>query len=168
MKYKFPLFLSLFAFLAACASTHDASNKTERAKTGGTYDAALAAELGADDYGMRQYVFVVLKTGPNDANIVDKDQRSELFKGHFGNMERLAEDGKLVLAGPFMDGGDKGTKRGLYIFDVRTVDEAKALTATDPAVQAGIFVAEYTPYYGSAALKKIQEMHKSLQKSPIE
>ena len=28
------------------------------------YDAALAKELGADDLGMRSYVFCVLKTGP--------------------------------------------------------------------------------------------------------
>ncbi len=29
------------------------------------YDEALAKKLGADDYGMKQYVLVILKTGKN-------------------------------------------------------------------------------------------------------
>ena len=35
-------------------------------KTNPNYDSTLAAKLGADDYGMKKYVFVILKTGSND------------------------------------------------------------------------------------------------------
>ncbi len=127
------------------------------------YDAALADKLGADDYGMRAYIFVTLLTGP--AEIADADKRDELFRGHFSNMGKLAEEGKLVLAGPFMEAEPK---RGLFIFDVSTIEEARTLVETDPAVAAGIFEAKYTKYYGSAALKMVNEIHGTIQKSAID
>ena len=145
-------------FLSACA----ASKAEEEATPSDAYDAALAAEVGADDYGMRSYVFVVLKTGP--ADITDKARRDELFAGHFASMGRLAEEGKLVLAGPFIDGGDM---RGLYIYNVATIEEAEALVLNDPAVAAGIFTPEFTKYYGSAALMKINELHAKVQKKAM-
>ena len=127
------------------------------------YDDALAQKLGADEYGMRSYVMVILKTGP--ANITDAERRKELFAGHFSNMGVLAEQGKLVLAGPFMDADDK---RGLYIFNVATIEEAKEIVLTDPAVAAGIFTPEFTKYYGSAALMQINEVHTKIQKTKVE
>ena len=129
------------------------------------YNTDLAIELGADDYGMRSYVFATLLTGPQDALITDAQQRKELFTGHFANMGRLADDDKLVLAGPFIEGGKK---RGLYIFNVTTIEEAEALVKSDPAVAAGIFEFELIKYYGSAALMKINEIHKQIQKIKIE
>lgn len=128
------------------------------------FNAELAAELGADDYGMRSYVMVVLKTGPMDAKITDAEERAEIFKGHFSNMAKLAEAQKLVLSGPFIEGEGK---RGLYIFNVATIPEAEVLVQSDPAVAAGIFVPEFTKYYGSAALMQIQNVHKTIQKTKI-
>lgn len=125
------------------------------------YDEKLATELGADDYGMKSYVMVVLNTGPNDAVVTDKKEREELFAGHFSNMDRLAEEGKLVFAGPFIDGKPK---RGLYIFAVKSIEEAEALVKTDPTVQAGIFKYEMTKLYGSAALMQVTETHKKIKK----
>lgn len=77
------------------------------------------------------------------------------------NINRMAEEGKLVTAGPFMDDGEL---RGIYIFNVATVEEAKALTETDPAVQAGRLVMELHPWYGSAALMEMNNLHKKLAK----
>ncbi len=128
-----------------------------------TFDAALAEELGADDYGMRSYVMVILKTGPNDKTLTDEAERGEIFKGHFSNMKTLAKNKKLVLAGPF--GDPDGIRRGLYIFNVKTVEEAKELVLTDPAVKAGIFTPEFTPYYGSAALMQVNSLHQRIAKT---
>ena len=105
-------------------------------KTSGKYNAELAKKLGADQYGMKSYVMVVLKTGPNDAKITDKEKRAKLFAGHQSNMGRLAKGGKLAFAGPFFDGRPL---RGLLIFNVKTIEEAEDLVKTDPAVKAGIF-----------------------------
>ncbi|MGV3460537.1 MAG: YciI family protein [Flavobacterium sp.] len=124
------------------------------------YNAELAQKLGADEYGMKQYVFVILKTGPT--KIEDKDKVNELFRGHMANIERLAKEGKLTVAGPF--GNNDKDYRGLFIFNVKTVEEAKALLDTDPAVQAGLFEAEMTPWYGSAALGEYLKFHEKIEK----
>jgi uncharacterized protein YciI len=58
----------------------------------------------------------------------------EIQKGHMANINRLADMKKLIAAGPF---GDNGRLRGIFVFRVGSLEEAKALTATDPAVQAG-------------------------------
>lgn len=58
----------------------------------------------------------------------------EIQKEHMANINRLAEMKKLIAAGPF---GDNGRLRGIFVFRVGSLEEAKALTATDPAVQAG-------------------------------
>jgi uncharacterized protein len=58
----------------------------------------------------------------------------EIQKGHMANINRLAEMKKLIAAGPF---GDDGRLRGIFVFRAGSLEEAKALTATDPAVQAG-------------------------------
>jgi uncharacterized protein YciI len=155
------LAMSLLAFLfLSCATLASEDTKAPNI----SYNEKLAKELGADEYGMRSYVLVILKTGPNDEKIVDKDKRAELFKGHFSNMARLSEEGKLVLAGPLME--DK-PKRGLFIFNVKTIDEAKQLVETDPTIEAGIFVFEMTKYYGSAALLQVADIHKTIQKTSI-
>jgi uncharacterized protein YciI len=67
----------------------------------------------------------------------------EIQKGHMANINRLAEMKKLVVAGPF---GDNGRLRGIFVFRVGSLEEAKALTATDPAVQAGRLAMEIHPW----------------------
>jgi uncharacterized protein YciI len=124
-----------------------------------TYDAALAAKLGADDNGMKMYVMALLKRGPNRNR--PREEAQKLQAAHLANIDRLADEGKLLLAGPF---GDDGDLRGIYIFDVRTVAEAEALTKTDPAIQAGQLVMELHPWYGSAAVMTIPELHTRLEK----
>jgi len=67
----------------------------------------------------------------------------EIQKGHMANINRLAEMKKLIAAGPF---GDDGQLRGIFVFRVGSLDEAKALTATDPAVQAGRLAMDIHPW----------------------
>jgi uncharacterized protein YciI len=123
------------------------------------YDSTLAAELGADEYGMKTYVMALLKRGP--AKLEDAEHRRQVQVGHMKNISRLAEEGKLIVAGPFS--GD-GELRGIYIFDVQTLEEAEALTRTDPAIQAGTLVMELHMWYGSAALLKLPEIYPLIQK----
>ncbi len=129
------------------------------------YDAALAEELGADEYGMRSYVFVMLRTGPADAEITDEATRAELFAGHFANIRRLAGEGKLVLAGPLANGTNE---RGLFILNVGNIEEAQSLMQDDPTIAANIFTVDYINYYGSAALMKVNDIHAKIQKTKIE
>ena len=155
-------FVGIVVLLAFFAIGLSAQTKKNHPK--GKYDAKLAEKLGADQYGMKSYVMIVLKTGPNDSKITDKAQRGDLFKGHFANMTRLAKEGKLVFAGPFIDGRPK---RGLWILAVETVAEAEKLIKTDPTVSAGVFVYEMTKLYGSAALMQVGEIHERIQKTSV-
>lgn len=133
------------------------SNMSEAQPT--VYDSLYAQQLGADDYGMRSYVMAFLKTGPNRSQSAEEAQK--LQRAHLDNIKRLADEGKLVLAGPFLD---DGKLRGIYIFAVESVEEAKALTATDPAIQAGILEMELHPWYGSAGVMEVNEIHEKIAK----
>jgi uncharacterized protein YciI len=125
------------------------------------YDAALAVRLGADERGMKSYVFVLLKTGPKTE--IPKDDRSKMFAGHMTNLGRLAAEGKLVVAGPMVK-NDRHYE-GIFIFNVKTVKEAEALLATDPAVAGGALGFEAYGWYGSAALQETLGIHARIDKT---
>lgn len=126
------------------------------------YDSVLASQLKADKYGMRLYVLAILKTGPNDQAITDKQERSKLFKGHMDNINRLATEHLLVVAGPFESNTENF--RGIFILNVSTIAEAQKLVETDPAIRAGIFRTELYPWYGSASLQMINDLHKRIER----
>jgi uncharacterized protein YciI len=158
---KLILFLTITAFLFSCSigkqekSTQDSTNDI-------AYDSLLVEKYEADEYGMKSYVIAFLKRGPNRSQ--DSLESARLQKAHLENIGRLAKEGKLLLAGPFLDDGEL---RGIYIFNVKTVEEAKKLTETDPAIQTGSLVMELHPWYGSAAVMAIPEMHRKLEKINI-
>jgi len=133
------LILFILAFFGTSAYTQNSNSN---------YDETLAKKLGADDYGMKQYVLVMLKTGENTT--ASKEESSEAFRGHMENIGKLAMEGKLIVAGPL--GKNEKTYRGIFIFDVRTIEEARELVSTDPAIKAKLLDAELFEWYGSAAL----------------
>lgn len=126
------------------------------------YDAALAQRLGADERGMHKYVIAFLKQGPNRPKTPEEGK--QLMQAHLANIVRLADEGSLVIAGPFLD---NGPLRGIYIFKVETVEEARALTTTDPAIQSGSLEMDLHPWYGSAALQEVNGLHKRVQKKSV-
>jgi uncharacterized protein YciI len=123
------------------------------------YDAELAKSLGANDMGMHNYVFVILKTGPN--KMPEGEGRKKMFAGHFANMGRLAAEKKLVLAGP-LDGVEG--RRGIFVFNTPDIEEAKKFVATDPVIINGEMVAEYHKFFASAALMAVNDIHAKIQK----
>ncbi|HAY3562098.1 TPA: hypothetical protein JRW62_001084 [Elizabethkingia meningoseptica] len=125
------------------------------------YNEKLANELGADKYGMKKYMFVILKTGKT--NITDKTRMPELMRGHLSNIGKLAEEGKLTVAGPFLEKNDKNY-RGLFIINSDSKEATEKLLQSDPAIAAGVFDVEIYPWYGSAALPTYLENHKKVSK----
>ena len=79
------------------------------------------------------YIFGLLVRGPK-WTAEKTTESNKIQEGHMANINRLAEAGKLVLAGPFYD---EGERRGVFIFKVDTLNEAQILTDSDPAVIAG-------------------------------
>ncbi len=117
------------------------------------YDSTLAQKLGADDYGMKSYVFVILKTGSNTTT--DKIFIDSCFAGHMANIGRLVNEGKLIVAGPI--GKNDNAYRGIFILNVKSIEEAQALVQTDPAINSKLLDADLYNWYGSAALPEYLE-----------
>jgi uncharacterized protein YciI len=155
-----PLMLGLILLFACEEQKNEQLLETEDNEQ--TYDSLLALKLGADDYGMRKYVMAFLKSGPNRSQ--DSIEAINLQKAHLENITRLAEEGSLVFAGPFMDDTEV---RGIYIFAVSSLEEAAVLTESDPAVKAGRLIMELHPFYGSAALMQVNEIHSKISREPI-
>lgn len=164
----------LLASLLACAVPVLAQDAPEADEAGekaqaepaappASFDQALAERVGADDYGMRAYVLVILKSGPK--RMPDGEARDAMFAGHFANMERLASEGKLALAGPFSE--DPDGWRGLFVLATTDLDEARRLVGTDPVIVNGEMVAEYHRWYGSAATMLVNEWHGRVAKKAM-
>lgn len=94
---------------------------------------------------IKQFWLVIIKTGPKDKEITDTIERKKIFAGHFGNMERLYNEGILKAAGPF--GKNDFTWRGLFILDCKTREDAENYVKTDPAVAAGVFIIDIVPWF---------------------
>lgn len=91
---------------------------------------------------MTTYFFGLITKGPKGGTGT-AEEREKIQGAHMANIVRLNAAGKLLVAGPFMDGGDW---RGIFIYKCATLEEAKELAASDPAVQAGRLVVEIHPW----------------------
>ncbi|HUS01531.1 MAG TPA: YciI family protein [Chitinophagaceae bacterium] len=146
--------ITLFAVLLFIIANADAQTNNK------AYDSVLAKKLNADANGMKRYYLVILKTG--SAEITDKAKSDSLFMGHMKNIQRLADEDKLAVAGPLAK-NDK-TYRGIFILNTSSKEEAEKWVSSDPAVQAKVFDAEYYPWYTTAALQEIMGIHKKITK----
>ena len=100
-------------------------------------------------YEMTTYVMGLLRRGPNRVPI-SKSESERIQEGHMANIRKMAETGKLIVAGPFTDDGEL---RGVFIFKVSSIEEARELAAPDPAIQSGRLALELHPWFAAAGLK---------------
>ena len=87
---------------------------------------------GDTTFTMKRYVFMMLNSGGVQSK--DSTEKAKYQQMHMEHLNKLAEDGKLIVAGPFEGGGKH---RGLLIFDVETVEDALKLQGEDPSVKSG-------------------------------
>jgi uncharacterized protein YciI len=124
------------------------------------YDKQLADSLGADDYGMKMYTLVILKSG--SVKFSDKKVTDSLFSGHMQNIDHLVKSGKLVAAGPIKK-NDKNYE-GIVVLNVKTIEEANVLLEADPAIRSKLLDTELFQWYSSAALPLYVKFHDNVQK----
>jgi uncharacterized protein len=118
------LLLTFFLLTTFSAFAQQEENKTETPK-------------------LKQYYFVMLVKGPHRDDI-DSLSLAKIQEGHMANINKMAESGKLQIAGPF---GDDGNWRGIFIFDVATEEEVIELIKNDPAIQSGRLAYEIHPWW---------------------
>ena len=82
-----------------------------------------------------QYQLVLLVRGPRALEIPE-EQLKKLQVEHLAHLSRMAETGKLVIAGPFSGQKDESF-RGMCLYRVPTLEEARKLAEEDPMVKAG-------------------------------
>lgn len=141
------IFLFPIALLLACGpqeSKHDAPNRDTTAVPAGSASTAKAPEEGE----MKTFYMVFLNRGPKRDQ--DSATASQLQKMHLAHMDSLAAQKKLVVAGPFLD---EGNTRGICIYSVPSLEEAKMLAESDPAVKAGRLVVEVRPWMTQKGVK---------------
>lgn len=91
---------------------------------------------------IRKYWFVLLVAGPNRNQ--DSATAAKMQSEHIANIDRLYNEGKIKVAGPF---GEKGDWKGIFIFDVETKEEVEQLLQTDAAIAAGRLAYQIKPWY---------------------
>ena len=105
--------------------------------------AKAAPEVGG--YEMTTYQVAFLRKGPKWTP-GESPELQKLQEAHMAHIRAMGESGKLLVAGPFSDGGEL---RGMFIFRVDTPEEARALAEQDPAVKAGRLVLEWHPWFAA-------------------
>lgn len=125
------------------------STKNNTVSGNPNYDEALAKELNGDDYGMKAFYLVILKSGANTST--DANLRNESFKQHLANINRLVEEKKMVVAGPL--GKNDNSYRGIFIFhNIKSKEELSEILNSDMAIKNNYLTYEIYDWYGSAAL----------------
>ena len=104
------------------------------------------------EYEMTTYYVGLLYRGPQ-WSAERTPEAAKIQEAHLENIGRLADLGKLLLAGPFMDGGDL---RGMFVFVVGSMEEARALCDLDPAVQAGRLRVDLHTWYAAKGIQIVR------------
>jgi uncharacterized protein YciI len=104
---------------------------------GAGYAAVMRADPAARP-AMRTYQLAFLRRGPK-WTAAQSPAVTAVQEGHMAHIREMGASGKLVAAGPFLDGG---TLAGILVFDA-TAEEARALADRDPAVQAGRLMLDF-------------------------
>lgn len=111
----------------------------------------------------RDYVFAFLVRG-TPAEPISAERAAELGRGHMANIQRLAAERSLLVAGPFGDPRPDPGLRGLFIFDAARLSDARALVATDPALEAGSLAAELYPFRSVTPLRELPGLYEVFER----
>jgi uncharacterized protein YciI len=111
-----------------------------------------AVALSAQTTEMEKYYMVILRRGPAWTAKATPES-TKVSQGHMANIERLTKEGRMVVAGPFDEQSGERALAGILILRAATMEEAKTLTESDPAVKAGRFVYEIAPWWGPKSLR---------------
>jgi uncharacterized protein YndB with AHSA1/START domain/uncharacterized protein YciI len=90
---------------------------------------------------VKHFVYFIRPSRP-DLPEKPTDAEAKTIGEHFQYLKQALASGKLILAGP-------STERpytGIVVFQAKDIEDAKAFMNGDPAVKAGVFIAEVYPF----------------------
>jgi uncharacterized protein YciI len=134
------LFFVLLATILVMVSCNNKKEQAAAKTTPAKYDLDKDSSVYSGE--MKRYWLVFLKKGNNRTQ--DSVTAAGIQAGHIANINRLAKEGKLIMAGPM---GTDGDLRGIFIMDAKDSTEIAKLVDTDPAVVAGRLKMEYHPWW---------------------
>jgi uncharacterized protein len=134
------------------ATLHCASAAPPPARPAPAASCPPAEAKAPEKFAMHTYIMGFLRRGP--AWSAEKTPEvMRISEGHMAHIRAMGTTGKLVLAGPFeVEGTPPNALAGILLFDVESIEEARAFAAEDPAVKAGRFTLEFMPWYGPKGL----------------
>ena len=135
---KILLFILLIGCMAvACGND---TQKTEVSTTPEKYD--LEKDTSVYSGEMKRYWLVLLKKGPNRNQ--DSISAEKIQAAHMANINRLAKEGKLIMAGPI---GIEDDLRGIFIMNCADSTEVENFVRTDSAAITGRLIMKYYPWW---------------------
>ena len=138
MRYLLFLLSVALLFIAACDHKKEPVSNTTTSAT--NYD--FAADTSVYSGEMKRYWLVLLKKGPNRTQ--DSVSTAKIQAGPMANINRLAKEGKIIMAGPM---GYDGELRGIFIMNCKDSSEVEQFVNTDTAVVTGRLKMEYYPWW---------------------
>jgi uncharacterized protein len=133
------LFVLLIACIAVSCDTKQPSpipETTQQVK----YDVNKDSTVPAGE--MKRYWLVLLQKGPNRNQ--DSVSAEKIQAAHMANINRLAREGKLIMAGPI---GIEDDLRGIFLMNCSDSTEVENFVRTDSAVITGRLVMKYYPWW---------------------
>ncbi|MBX3447615.1 MAG: hypothetical protein KF765_12750 [Parvibaculaceae bacterium] len=98
---------------------------------------AHAADAPAPQGNVAEMTLFAFIYRPGPAWIEGKPMQEQALGPHVGFMQRLKDEGRLLVAGPLLE-----TNGGIAVIRAADKQEADGLLASDPAVTSGIFLAD--------------------------
>jgi uncharacterized protein YciI len=98
---------------------------------------------------MAKYVFGLYRRPP-DLPVISQEDVDRIQESHLGHLRRLTEAGELIASGPFEE---DVTLRGVLVFSTSSIDRARDLMQTDPALVEGRLLVDYYTWYAPAGLR---------------
>jgi uncharacterized protein YciI len=142
------IFLALPFFCPFPAWAQEAAPKAAASPAAAAQPAPQATPARPPD--VITYQFGLIRKGPKWTPEQTPETR-KIQEGHMANINRLAESGSLVAAGP-VEAAEGSDLRGIFVFKGVSRDEAQKLADSDPAVQAGRLRLEFLDFVGTAGI----------------
>ena len=133
-----PFLITLGCIIISCSNDRltPSATTTESEK----YD--LNKDTSVYSGEMKRYWLVLLKKGPNRNQ--DSISAEKIQAAHMANINRLAKEGKLVMAGPI---GVEDDLRGIFLMNCTDSTEVENFVKTDSAVITGRLIMKYYPWW---------------------